>query len=385
MKPTNPLRALFLLRDDVTYLNFGSFGACPKPVFDDYQKWQLELEREPVQFIAFNGPAYMKTARKALSDYVGCRADDLVFTTNPTFAVNIIARNFPLKEGDEILSTDLEYGALDRTWNYLCAKHGAKYVRQPIRFPLTSKEDFINQFFSGFTGKTKAIFISQITSATALILPVKEICGEAKRRGLTTIVDGAHVPGHIPLNLQELKADYYTGACHKWLMTPKGCSFLYAKQEFQPLLDPLVISWGYESENPSGSTFIDYHEFNGTRDFSACLTVPAAIEFMRAHQWDEVSKACRDMVREWAPRFCDLAGTEPIAPVAEEFLGQMFSIPVRVKEPAAFQKKLFDHYHIEVPLTRRGGDIFIRYSVNGFNTQQDLQQLYDAMTLELNR
>lgn len=161
---------------------------------------------------------------------------------NPSYAINIIAKCIDLKPGDEILTTDLEYGAMDKTWNYYCKQKGANYIRQPIHLPLTTKEAIVEQFFKGLTQKTKAIFISQITSSTALILPVKEICEIAKQKGLLTIVDGAHVPAHIPLNLQELKADIYTGACHKWMMTPKGCSFLYVAKEQQHWIDPLIIS-----------------------------------------------------------------------------------------------------------------------------------------------
>ncbi len=165
MTNTN-LKSQFLLNPDITYLNFGSFGACPKSVFEEYQKYQRELEWEPVQFIAVNGLAYLKKSREALAAYINCNADDVVYTTNPTYAVNIIAKSFKLNPGDEILSTDIEYGALDRTWNYYCRKAGAKYVRQHITLPLISKEKFIEDFFKGLSDKTKAIFISQITSST---------------------------------------------------------------------------------------------------------------------------------------------------------------------------------------------------------------------------
>ncbi len=240
------MQSLFLLKKDITYLNFGSFGACPRPVFEAYQQLQLELEEEPVQFITVKAPKYFEASRKALSDYVHCDADDLVMVVNPSYGINIIAKSLQLNKGDEILSTDLEYGALDRTWNYYCRRAGAAYVRQPITLPLIGKEKFIEEFFKGLSSKTKAVFISHITSATALIFPVKEICAIAKEKGLLTIVDGAHVPGHIPLNLQDIDADIYTGACHKWMCAPKGCSFLYVKKELQHLFDPLLISWGYE-------------------------------------------------------------------------------------------------------------------------------------------
>ena len=194
----NSIKSQFLLDPSVTYLAFGSFGSCPKPIFEDYQKWQLELEREPTQFITVNGLNYLKKSREALANFINCEADDLVYVSNPSYAINIVAKSFKLNEGDEILSTNLEYGALDRNQNYYCKKAGAKFVRQNITLPLASKEKFIEEFFGGLTNKTKAIFISQITSTTALIFPVKEMCEIAKAKGLFTIVDGANVPGHIP-------------------------------------------------------------------------------------------------------------------------------------------------------------------------------------------
>ena len=250
-------RELFFLDPEITFLNFGSFGACPKPIFEKYQEWQLKLEREPVQFIVNDAIKELENVRKELGAFLGCSYKDLVMVMNPSYAINTIAKSFPLSQGDEILTTNLEYGACDRTWTYYCEKASAKYVRQEINLPIRSKEDFLDEFWKGYSDKTRAVFISQITSATGLILPVKEICDEAKKRGLITIVDGAHVPGHIDLNLSELKADIYTGACHKWLMGPKGSSFLYVNKENQAWVDPLLISWGYQSDFPSDSTFID--------------------------------------------------------------------------------------------------------------------------------
>src|SRR6201987_5922554 len=376
----NTIKSQFLLDPSVTYLAFGSFGSCPKPIFEDYQKWQLELEREPAQFITVNGPMYLKRSREALAQYINCNADDLVYTTNPSYAINIIAKSFKLNAGDEILATNIEYGALDRTWNYYCKKAGAKFVRQNIPLPLVSKEKFMEDFFKGLTSKTKAIFISQITSTTALIFPVKEICEIAKSKGLFTIVDGAHVPGHIPLNLAELKADVYTGACHKWMCTPKGCSFLYVKKEFQPLFDPLIISWGYESAAPSHSQFLDYNQIQGTRDFTAFLTVPKAIQFLQENNWQKVSANCRELAHKNYLRFCTLLGTQPLCPITDEFLGQMCSTPIKTSEPEKLQRLLYEKYKIEIPVMRQDNLIFIRYSIQVFNTQQHLDNLYNALT-----
>jgi isopenicillin-N epimerase len=201
----------------------------------------------------------------------------------------------------------------------------------------------------------------------------------AKQKGLFTIVDGAHSPGHIDVDLSELKADVYTGACHKWMMTPKGCSFLYVKKEHQHLFDPLVVSWGYEAVFPSQSKFLDYHQMQGTRDFSAFLTVPAAIEFMQKHNWRDVSAQCKKLARDNYQRLCDLLGTEPLCPVTEEFLGQMCSIRIHTPEPEKLQRLLFEKYKIEIPVMRHEEHCFIRYSIQAFNSQKDLDALYSAL------
>ena len=373
------LASQFLVNPNITFLNFGSFGACPKPIFEDLQKWQLELESEPVQFMTVTGFQYLKKSRESLAHYIHCDADDLVYTPNPSYAMSIITKSLKLNAGDEILTTDLEYGAMDKSWKYYCKHTGAKYVQQPINLPLTTKEKFIEDFFKGLTKNTKAIFISQITSSTGLVLPVKEICEIAKQKGLLTIVDGAHVPGHIPLNLSELKADIYTGACHKWMMTPKGCAFLFVTKEHQHWTDPLVISWGYESAIPSHSQFLDYHQLQGTRDFTAFLTVPKAIEFMNANNWEIEASNCRKLVQANAQRFCDLLGTKPLCPIDDTFLGQMFSIPIHTPEPETLQRNLFEAYKVEIPLMRHGNNVYLRYSIQVFNTQKDLDILYDAL------
>ncbi|MEP6683040.1 MAG: aminotransferase class V-fold PLP-dependent enzyme [Parafilimonas sp.] len=378
------LKSQFLLNPAITYLNFGSFGACSKPVFEDYQKWQLQLETEPVQFITVKGPQYLKKSREALASYINCNADDLVFVTNPSYAVNIVAKSFALNKGNEILSTNLEYGALDRTWNYYCRKAGAKYIRQPIQLPLTSKEKFIEDFFKGLNENTKAIFISHITSATALIFPVKEICAIAKEKGLFTIVDGAHVPGQIPLNLAEINADVYVGACHKWMCTPKGCSFLYVKKEAQHLFDPLIVSWGYESAAPSNSKFLDYHQMQGTRDFSAFLTVPKAIQFFKENNWEQQAANCRQVAHSNYKRFCDLLNTQPLCPINDEFLGQMCCVRINTNEPEKLKRLLYEKYNIEIPVMQQDEKIFIRYSIQAFNDQNDLDNLYNALTSIIN-
>ena len=377
--PSTLLRDQFLLRPDITYLNFGSFGACPKPVFKQYQQFQLELEQEPVQFITNTGLQYVKNAREALGNYLDADADDLVFVTNPSYAVNIIAKSFSLGAGDEVLTTEWEYGACDRTWQYYCDKAGARYIKQPIRLPLQDQDDFVAQFLKGVTKKTKLIFLSHITSSTAIRFPVEKVVAEAKKLGIMTFVDGAHAPAQVPLSLRSLDVDIYTGACHKWMMTPKGSSFLYVRKEHQGLFDPLVISWGYKAEKPSHSLFLDYHQQQGTRDFSAFCSIPAAISFMKENNWDEVSSQCRQVVLKNAMRFCNLLGAEPLLPLDDFFVRQLFSIPVRTKEPEQLKARLFNEYKIEIPVMRHGDRVFIRYSIQAFNQPEDLDRLEEAL------
>ena len=375
------LKDKFLINPDIHFLNFGSFGACAKPIFDNYQQLQRLLEFESVQFINVEGANYLANSRAALAAYIDVPdKDDLVFITNPTLGVNMIAKNLELAPGDEVLSTDIEYGACDRTWDLYCTKRKAIYKRQHITLPITTKEKLIEDFFAGLTDRTKVVFISHVTSSTGLILPVKEIVDIAKAKGIITIVDGAHVPGQLPLSIKELDADFYTGAAHKWMMAAKGCSFLYANKRVQHLLkEPLIVSWGYKAIKPSGSNFIDYNQMIGTRDFSAFLTIPACIKFMEENNWPSVAKQCHELVLSNSERFYKLLESSPISPLTSEWIGQMLSIPIKTTKPEELQRRLFTQYQIEIPVFRQGDYIYLRYSINGFNNQEDLDALYDAL------
>jgi isopenicillin-N epimerase len=210
------LQEEFLLDPRVTFLNHGSFGATPRAVFERYQEWQRELERQPVLFLARRLDALLAEARAALGAYVGADPDDLVFVPNATAGVNVAAWPLGLEQGDEVLSTDLEYGALDLMWEHVCSDFGARYVRTPIRLPVASADGIVEAVWAGVGPRTRALFLSHHTSSTVMTIPVKELCRRARDAGIRTIVDGAHVPGHLPLNLRELDADYYAGNCHKW-------------------------------------------------------------------------------------------------------------------------------------------------------------------------
>ncbi|WP_310560283.1 aminotransferase class V-fold PLP-dependent enzyme [Flavobacterium sp.] len=373
------MKSQFLLDNNITFLNHGSFGACPKPIFEEYQRFQLELENEPVYFIQKKMAGYLKTAKESLAKYIGCDANDFFFTPNPTFAINTIMRSLHLNAGDEILTTNHEYGAMDRTWNFYCKKSGAKYIRQNISLPLVSKEKMLEEFWSGYTSKTKIIFLNQISSCTALIFPIKEICDKARELGLITIIDGAHVPGQMDLDITELNPDFYTGTLHKWMLAPKGSSFLYVKQRFQEMLDPLIVGWGYESLTSGESQFLDYQEYQGTREISAFLCTPKVIDFLEENNWKTKAKECRQIVFDNYQRFCDLLGTQPICPITDEFLGQMASIPIKTSNPVGLKDLLFNTYKIEIPVMPLNGTYFLRYSINGYNSKEDLDILYKAL------
>ena len=365
----------FLLDPEIIFLNHGSFGACPKPVFDVYQQWQRELERQPVEFLGRRILDLLAGAREKLAEYLHCDVRDVVYFPNPTTAINMVVRSLDLQPGDEILTTDHEYGAMDRTWRYYCAKSGAKYIQRHIPLPVTSHADFVELFWAGVTPQTRIIFLSHITSTTALIFPAEEICRRAHEAGILYIVDGAHAPAHIQLDLSTLGADIYTGACHKWMMAPKGAAFLYARREMQERLDPLVVSWGYDSEPGygSGNKFLDYHEWQGTRDLAAFLSVPAAIDFQREQDWDHVRARCRGLVCAIQQEVNALTGIAPICAHPEEWLGQMVALPLPAGvDGAALKKRLYDEYGIEIPNTQFDKQSFLRLSAQGYNTEAEL-------------
>ena len=375
------LKEYFLLNPKIIFLNHGSFGACPKPVFETYQNWQRELEEQPVKFLGRHIAGLMAEARENLANYVNCAPEDIVYFPNPSTAINMVVRNLNLKPGDEVLTSDHEYGAMDRTWRVICEKSGAKYIQQSIPTPVTDQDDFVDRFWGGVTDQTRFIFISHITSPTALIFPVKEICRRARDANILTIVDGAHVPGQTPIDLRELGADIYTGACHKWMMAPKGSSFLYASRNVQQMLDPLVISWGFDPEPgySSGYPYIDYHEWQGTRDMAAFLSVPAAINFQRQHDWERVRQDCHRLAKETRQRINDLTGMASICPDSGDWYLQMTTIRLPQLDVKSLKERLYQEFKIEVPIIRWQGQVFMRVSFQGYNSRTDADALVSAL------
>ena len=267
---------------------------------------------------------------------------------NATVAVNTVARSLRLGPGDEVLATDLEYGAVDRTWQYLCARAGATYVRQPIPLPVQTPEALIEALWQGVTPHTRVICVSHITSQTALILPVAEICRRARAAGILTVIDGAHVPGQLDLDLGTLGADFYAGNCHKWLCAPKGAGFLYARPERQALVDPLVVSWGWMEDGTA--SFVDRLEWTGTRDIAAPLSVPAAIAFQAARDWPRRRVECHALLQDIRRRVNALTGLPPLCPDSPAWYGQLATMWLPPCDPLALQARLWDEARVEVPL-----------------------------------
>jgi isopenicillin-N epimerase len=363
------IRDEFMLDPSVVFLNHGSFGACPRDVLARYQEWQVELERRPVEFLGRRLEGLLAEARETLGTYVGADPDDLVFVANATAGVNIAAWALDLQAGDEVLSTNLEYGALDLTWTHVCAHASARYVRTPVTLPVESDEQVVEEVWGAVTDRTRALFISHVTSETAVRLPVEELCNRARARGIATVVDGAHVPGQLPLDLASLDVDYYAGNCHKWLCAPKGAGFLYVRRELQPEVPTLVVSWGHGDDG----TFLTRHQKQGTRDPAAYLTVPAAIDWLAAHDWDAVRERCRALSARAPQRL----GLEPLGPPGL----QMVSMRLPDGAPEDLQERLYDEYSIEIPVF----DGLIRPSFQGYNDDADLEALATALQELLTR
>ena len=375
------LRDQFLLRPGVVFLNHGSFGACPRPVFDVYRNWQMELELQPVEFIQRRLNTLLAEARETLGEYVGSPGDDLVYVTNATTAVNIVARSIDLEAGDEVLTTDHEYGAINRTWEFVCGRRGARLVKQQIPLPIETAEQAVEAVWAGVTGRTRILAISHITAPTAMILPVTELVRRAREAGIITVVDGAHAAGQIDLDLAEMGVDFYAGNCHKWMMAPKGAGFLYARREMQPLLEPLI--GGRAAGDPSRSPFLTEHQYQGTRDSAAFLSVPEAIRFMDEHRWPSVRSTCHDLEVHARLAVSELTNLLPVTPDDPTWFSQMTTLPIPNCDASELKRRLLDEYSIEIPTTGLNGMLFLRLSVQGYNSREDIDLLMGALSVIL--
>jgi len=304
-----------------------------------------------------------------------------VYITNATTGLNVIAHSLSLGPADEVLASDQEYGAMDRTWRFLSQKHGYKYINQRVPLPSTNQEDIVDLFWEGVNPYTRVIFLSHIASSTSMIFPVEIICQRARNAGIITVIDGAHAPGQIPLNLDRLGADYYVGNLHKWLCAPKGSAFLFARPNVQPLIEPLIISWGWEPEKPGPSPFIDQLEWTGTRDIAAFLAVPDAIRFQEENNWDQVRTDCHALAAQALHDISSLTGLPPLYPDSPAWFCQMGSTELPVHTDLDRLKLcLYENHRIEIPLIVWQGRKLIRFSFQAYNDEKDLERLLEALT-----
>ncbi len=355
------MRGGFLLDPEVTHLNHASFGACPIPVFEEYQRLQLELERGPTDFFTrkvarwFWGDEFraglLAKARGSLAEFVGARVEDLVFVPNATSGLNAAIRSLQLEPDDEILTTAHEYGAIERTWEFMRA---TLVVCEP------------DEVAGRIGPRTRAVCVSHITSPTALVLPVEEICAAARRTGVLSLVDGAHAPGHVPVDLEALGADVYAGNCHKWLCAPKGAGFLWARPEHQAWIEPLVVSWGYRE-----TAFADRHAWAGTRDPAAYLTVPKAIE---VHATFDLARQ-RALADEAERRLVAL-GLTRIPGEPAPFM-RAFEIPPG--DPDELWQRLYREFRVEIPVYEWSGRRLLRVSIGPYTDEGDLERLDSAL------
>lgn len=370
------LRDVFLLDSDWTFLNHGSFGACPRPVFEAYQRLQLELERQPVEFLEREYVQRIDTARARLADYLGADLDGLVFVQNTTAGVNAVARSLELGPGDQVLTTNHEYGACLLAWQVVCAARGASLVVAELPDPLVDPASVVAALEAAATERTRAVFVSHLASMTAAVLPVSAICGWARKRGAVSVVDGAHVPGQLQLDVASVGADAYVGNCHKWLCAPKGSAFLWVAEWMRDQVEPVVVSWGCEE----GAPFADRHSWGGTHDPAASLAVPTAIAFQARLRWDDVRARGHALAERFQAELIERNGMRPLYQ-GPEWHGQMISVPVPwpAAEASELQRRLRDNARIEVPVIAWQGRTLVRPSFQGYNDARDLGRLVEVL------
>ncbi|MFI6368576.1 aminotransferase class V-fold PLP-dependent enzyme [Nocardia sp. NPDC050630] len=354
-------REMFLLDPGVTYLDHGAFGACPRPVFEKYQAWQRELERSPVALLGRRIEDELATVRAQLGAYVGADVDELALILNATVAINTVLRSIPLTSGDEILTTDHEYGAVQNLLDFIARRTGARIVRAP--------ETSADAIWASASARTKVLVVSHITSPTAVLMPVRALCERARAAGVVSVIDGAHGPGQLMLDLRSLGADFYVGNCHKWLCGPKAAAFLHARASVQSMIEPLVVGWGY-----GDSPFEPGQDWRSARDPAAYLAIPAAIDFVRQHGRNAECRTILDKGR----RLLRASGFEPFA---DEGRIQMGYFRVPPCDPIVVCARLRAEFGIEVPIRVWRGDPMLRVSVAPYNTIADLRRLTTALSM----
>jgi isopenicillin-N epimerase len=392
--PESQWAALWPLDPAVTFLNHGSYGACPTAILEAQSALRAELEAEPVRFLGRELEGRLDAARVALGAFVGADPDDLAFIANATGGVNAVLRSLPLAAGDELLTTDHVYAACRNTLDYVAGWTGARVVVATVPFPVAAPQQVVDAVVGRVTPRTRLALVDHITSPTGLILPLARIVAELAARGVETLVDGAHAPGMVPLDLRALGAAYYSGNCHKWLCTPKGSAFLWVRRDRQADVHPLTISHGAKGERAGRTRFRLEFDWTGTQDPTAWLTVPRAIEYLGGlveGGWPALMARNRALALAARRLLCAATGTEPVCP--EEMIGSLAAVMLpdgAATEagrgvPDPLQARLFGAHRIEVPIMRWPAPPrrLIRVSCQLYNRAEQYAGLAGALAGEL--
>lgn len=377
----------FALDPDITFLNHGSFGACPRVVLAEQQRLRERLEAEPVRFLAREYEPLLDAARHALGVFLGCNGDDLAFVTNATTAVNAVLRSLEFSPGDELLITSHGYNACNNVMRFVAERSGARVTVAQVPFPLQSADQVVEAITKAVTPKTKLALIDHITSPTAIVFPIERLVRELEGRGVQVLVDGAHSPGQEPLSLDTLGASYFTGNLHKWTCAPKGAAFLHVRRDRQPAIRPTTISHGANAQRRDRSRFRVEFDWQGTHDPTPFLTVPFAIETIGKlvpGGWDEVRSRNRALVKQM--RDVVLRAIDGTPAVPDSLLGMMATIPLpnattgqgALPGTASFdplQDALWHQHRIEVPLFTFEGNRCLRVSAHLHSTLADAEKL----------
>jgi isopenicillin-N epimerase len=374
---TNDLRAVarseWLLDPGVAFLNHGSYGATPRAVLAEQDRWRTRMERQPTTFMTFELPQALRDAAARLAGFLRCEADDLAFVENATAGCNAVLNSLPLAAGDEILVTSHGYPAVHKAAGHAAARGGAHVIEAAVPFPLADRQEVVAAVAARLGPRTRLVVLDHITSPTAIIYPVAELIALCHAAGVLVLIDGAHAPGMLDLDIPAIGADWYVGNCHKWLMAPKGAGFIWAAPGRQAGLHPPVISHGY------GRGFVAEFDWVGTRDPSAWLAVPEAIEFHQKHGGAALRARNIGLVRESAALLAQRWGTPRGAPDA--LTGSMAAIRVPGHEPATWERalelrrKLFDTHRIEAAITPFAGALWARISAQAYNDPEDYRRL----------
>lgn len=375
------------LDPDCTFLNHGSFGATPRVVLEAQSRLRAEMERQPVRFFVRALEPYLDATRSVLAGFLGASADELALVRNATEGVNAVLASLSLREGDELLTLDHSYNACTNALAHYARRHGAKVVLAPLRFPLDDPHEAIEALVSQVNPRTRLLMIDHVTSPTALVLPVEEAVARFEAMGVPVLVDGAHAPGMLPLELTALGASYYTGNLHKWVCAPKGAGFLFARRDRRDSLRPLAISHGANSPRVDRSRLHLEFDWTGTFDPTALLAVPEAISFMGSllpGGWPALRAANRAMCLEARDALCDALGVP--APCPDAMIGSMASVPIALdgSRADALHDLLLDRYKIEVPVIPWSAPkgVFLRVSAQVHNAPGDYARLIDALRAE---